>query len=153
MSSIHIEMKKLNILDLHRSINEKKDRMAASFEKVLEMSHRKIVNCTNQKKMNCYFEVPRYVFGYPLFDLNECIEFVQRSLKSNGFFVEYHFPNILYISWDFDEIDRTKKMSNMTSTPSGGANTTTLMPLSKNASGGGGILKYKPSGKIELNLL
>ena len=140
-------MKKLNILDLHRAINEKKDRLAASFEKVLDMSHKKIMNNANQKKLNCYFEVPRFLFGYPLYDLNECIEFVQRMLKGNGFFVQYYFPNVLYISWDFDEIDRTKKMSDLKPQPKSSTALTSLTAKST------GILKYKPSGKIELNLL
>ena len=141
-------MKKLNILDLHRSINEKKDRMTASFEKVLDLSHRKITSSANQKKLHCYFEVPSFLFGYPLYKLNECVDFVQKMLKSNGFLVEYYFPNILYISWDFDEIDNTKKMSSLKAPLA--STTKALAPIAPKNSG---ILKYKPSGKLELNLL
>ena len=35
-------MKKLNILELHRTINEKKNRKAECYEKVLEICHKKI---------------------------------------------------------------------------------------------------------------
>lgn len=97
-------MKKLNILELHRTINEKNMRKTETYEKVLEICHRKITLGSQTKQLRCMFEVPEYVPGYPIFDLNSCIKFLLTTLKANGFLVTYYFPKILYISWDFDEI-------------------------------------------------
>ena len=96
----------LNIMDLHRSITEKKNRINESFEKVLKIIHKRIVSSADQRKLNCYVEVPSFVCGYPVYDYNMCIEYVYESLKKNGFHVKYYFPQYLYISWDFDEIKK-----------------------------------------------
>jgi hypothetical protein len=98
----------LNIMDLHRSITEKKNRINESFEKVLKIIHKRIVSSADQRKLNCYVEVPSFVYGYPVYDYNMCIEYVFESLKKNGFYVKYYFPQYLYISWDFDEIKKGK---------------------------------------------
>lgn len=131
-------MKQLNILDLHRSINEKKSKVNESYDKVLEICHKKIQTSADNQKVRCLIEVPAYVFGYPIFDYNKCLEHVYNSLIKNGFLVKYYFPKYLYISWDFDEINATKKKK---TTPA------QLQPPSKAS------LSYKPTGKLSLDLL
>ncbi len=101
--------KKLNIFELHRTINEKNQRKAECYEKVLEICHRKITMATNHKQLRTLFEVPEYVYGFPIFDINDCITFLLKNLKSNGFLVKYYFPKVLYISWDFDEIKQNEQ--------------------------------------------
>ena len=106
----------LNIMDLHRSITEKKNRINESFEKVLKIIHKRIVSSADQRKLNCYVEVPSFVCGYPVYDYNMCIEYVYESLIKNGFYVKYYFPQYLYISWDFDEIKKGKTDSSAVTT-------------------------------------
>lgn len=139
-------MKRLNILDLHRTINEKKEKHTVCFEKVLDMIHNKIKKSAHNKHVSCFYQVPTFVFGYPLFNINECIEYVSQQLKANGFFVQYYFPNKLYISWDFEEIDRNKNEKKKTQA---------LQPVEKPRSilASNSLMKYKPSGKLELNLV
>lgn len=143
-------MKRLNILDLHRTINEKKEKRIMCFEKVLEMAHNKIKSSAALKQLSCIFTVPTYVFGFPLFNVNECIEFVSSELKSNGFIVNYYFPNKLYISWDLNEIEETKKASKK-SLQSNELPLPTAKPKSMIATSS--LMKYKPSGKLEMNLV
>jgi hypothetical protein len=99
----------LNIMDLHRNITAKKNRINESFEKVLKIIHKKIVSHANQQKLACLVEVPTYVYGCPIYDYNVCVEYVFESLQKNGFFVKYFFPKFIYVSWDFDEINQAKK--------------------------------------------
>ena len=133
-------MKKLNILDLHRMINERKSRTTECFEKVLDICHKKIVHNANKKQMNFFFEVPEFMFGYPLYDINECVTFVMNALKANGFLVVYFFPKFLYICWDLDEIERSKTQDKNKQTPK-------QMPQSHMID-----FNYKPSGKLSLNI-
>ena len=99
-------MKRLNILELHRTINEKNERKNECYEKVLEICHKRIVMATEHRKMKYVFVVPEYIPGYPIYDLNLCIKHIIKSLETNGFLVTYVFPKYLYISWDFDEIKK-----------------------------------------------
>lgn len=131
-------MKKLNILELHRTLNDLKYKNIECFEKVVESCHKKIMSQTKSNKQNCFYEVPMYVFGFPIFDLNKCIEYLINSLESDGFLVKYFFPKYLYISWDFEEINANKKEK-------------TLQKLqSQNVSDT--LMSIKPTGKLQLNL-
>lgn len=100
---------RLNVSDLHRRINQKNEKKSLSYEKVMEICNKRIISCAEQNKLWCIYEFPEYVLGFPLFDLNACMEYCKRALMSNGFYVEYYFPNKFYISWDFDEIKRHKE--------------------------------------------
>jgi hypothetical protein len=104
------------------------------FEKVVDSCHKKIVAQTKNNKQHCFYEVPMYVFGFPIFDLNKCIEYLINSLESDGFFVKYYFPKYLYISWDFDEINANKKEK--------------IQTMQQNET----LMSLKPSGKLQLNL-
>lgn len=95
---------RLNIMDLHRKINMKNEKKSRCYEKVLDLCQKRIINFTDREKTSCFFDFPEYVIGYPLFDLNACMQYCQNQLMTSGFLVHYYFPNKFYISWDFDEI-------------------------------------------------
>lgn len=101
--------KRLNIFELHRTINEKNLKKSECYEKVLDICHRKVTTAAEHKQLRILFEVPEYVYGYPIFSINDCISFLMKSLKSNGFLIKYYFPKVLYISWDFDEIKKNEE--------------------------------------------
>lgn len=100
---------RLNILDLHRKMNQRNEKKSVCYEKVLEICNKRIINQTDKDKTHCLFEFPEYVPGYPLFDLNACIKYCEQQLVANGFLVKYYFPNKFYISWDFEEIKKHKE--------------------------------------------
>lgn len=109
MYAINNPNNRLNILELHRKINQRNEKKNVCYEKVLEICNKRILAQTERDKTNCIFEFPEYVIGYPLFDLNMCIQYCEKHLVANGFLVKYMFPNKFYISWDFDEIKKHKE--------------------------------------------
>jgi hypothetical protein len=135
-------MKKINIFELHRTIHEKNQRKEECYEKVLEYCHKKITIAAENKKLRCVIDVPEYMYGYPLYNLNDCINFIINHMQKNGFLVNYYFPKILYVSWDFEEIKKPKIASHPQN------NTLTSSLLTKPAVS----LNKKTSGKLALNL-
>jgi hypothetical protein len=99
----------LNILDLHRTIMEKKNRRYEAFEKVLSICHKRIKDSAEHQQLKTLIVVPEFIVGYPIFNMNECLEYIIDSMKKNGLYVKYFFPNILYVSWDYVEIENDKK--------------------------------------------
>lgn len=89
----------VTINDIRSSMNRKKERKYESFELILDTCFRKIERCAHIDKLFCVFEVPEFVLGKPLYDINECILFVMSKLQNNGFKVEYIFPRLLKIDW------------------------------------------------------
>lgn len=100
---------RLNIMELHRKINQRNEKKSVCYEKVLEICQKRILLQSERDKTSCFFEFPEYLPGYPLFDLNACIKYCEKQLVANGFLVRYFFPNKFYISWDFDEIKKHKE--------------------------------------------
>lgn len=137
-------MKKLNILDLHRTISQKNMKRVVCFDKVLEICHKKIVAHSENKKKRFFFEVPDFMLGQPLYDVNDCIKHILEALKNNGFLAIYYFPRHIYVSWDFEEIDEQKAADKKAMFAGSKGQT-----LNKN-----NVLdfKYKPSGKLTLDL-
>lgn len=91
----------VNIDELHRQQQEKLERRYAIYEKILGMCHTRIKQvATNPDNMGfCFYNIPTYVYGVPLYDTKSCIMYVVKSLVSNGFDVKYTHPNLLWISW------------------------------------------------------
>ena len=91
----------LNIDELHDKEREKTTRKFEVYRKILEKCHNKI-RATSQTASNngyCFYQVPKYTFGVPLYDTKSCIMFLVSALTKNGFDVRYTHPNLLFISW------------------------------------------------------
>lgn len=103
-------MYRLSIHDVQRRLHEKNEKKQLCYDKVLDICHKRIIASTDREKTHCYFEFPEYIIGFPLFDLNACMEHCKKNLIGSGFLVKYHFPRKFYISWDIDEIKEHKTM-------------------------------------------
>lgn len=92
--------KMINIDELHKEQNKKENNKEEIFNTILDMVHQKIKftsKISNDKF--CFFSVPTYVYGLPLFDINSCIIYLTKKLSDNGFEIRYTHPNLLLISW------------------------------------------------------
>ena len=93
--------KDLNVKDVIEVQAKKQSKRSESFEHILDKCHKTIKRSIEILRTNqhCFFEIPEFVIGYPLYDLNECIQYIVQKLTTNGFYVKYFFPRVLYISW------------------------------------------------------
>jgi hypothetical protein len=91
----------VNIDQLHKNQQDKLKKRYEIYEKILVRCHNKIKNTANHPDNMgfCFFEIPRYVYGTPLFDIKGCVVYMVNSLVKNGFDVRYTHPNLLFISW------------------------------------------------------
>jgi hypothetical protein len=96
----------LTVYEIHNHLEKKKAARSKSFEKVLEICFNKIKVATDKELFRILFDVPEYVLGLPVYNINHCTKYIMQSLSENGFMVKYFFPKTLYISWDFDEINQ-----------------------------------------------
>ena len=92
-------MSSLNIYDLYKERNEKKDKQKDTFDKVLLKCHNYIKNAS-KFHYSCYYDVPEVIVGLPLYSISECIQYLLKNLKANGFIVNYIYPKTIFICWD-----------------------------------------------------
>lgn len=93
-------MAMININDLHKKRLDKEQRRKGVFEDILKRCHTKIKNIADSEEIcYCFFKVPLYVYGNPLYDIKSCIIYLVKSLIRNGFDIKYYHPYLIYISW------------------------------------------------------
>ena len=101
-------MQHLNIFDLYKSVNDKKANKKNTFAHVLKKAHGKIQLAAKMDHYACFFEVPEYIVGVPMYSLTECITYVINQLKDNGFVVRYMYPKTIFICWDPKVINKSE---------------------------------------------
>ena len=89
----------LNIYELHKRRNARERNRLSYYKRVLHKCYHRIVTVSDNCKTECVYKVPEFVVGMPIYNGLECVKFVVRALKKNGFYVRYTHPNLLFISW------------------------------------------------------
>ena len=51
----------------------------------------------------CFYTIPEYIPGIPLFNMTDCVLFMLNELKSKGFVSRYVHPFMLYVSWQVNK--------------------------------------------------
>ena len=99
--------KHITLTELYRVRQMKDHSKKASYERVLELAHRRIRNVNSYGGLNTFYEIPGMLVGFPLYNVMDCMTFVIEHLRGAGFLVQIlPAPHIgvVYISWDPAEI-------------------------------------------------
>ena len=94
-------MSMINIDELNRINEDRNKRRLEIYDKVLKKCHERIKTVAYSPRGGtfCFYIVPSFIFGIPIYDMNTCIVYMVQHLVKNGFEVNYTHPNLLYISW------------------------------------------------------
>lgn len=90
---------KINIDSLHKASQKKEELKMKTFQRVLELCHNKIKLVADTNSLVCWFAVPEIMPGYPLYDIEECAEWLHDRLIQDKLSVDYFKPNLFLISW------------------------------------------------------
>ena len=93
-------MSQLDMKELYSTINEKTLKRMETYDNVLKKCHSRIKYNANLQRPYCFFQIPEFIIGVPLFDPEEMKTYIISSLKKNGFQLLYIDPNWLFIHWD-----------------------------------------------------
>ena len=92
-------MSSLNINDLYKTNDRKNEVRLRIFDNILKKIHIRIKNSANHEKMYCFYQIPEFIIGVPLYDTNELKNYLINSLEKDRFKLLYVEPNWLFISW------------------------------------------------------
>lgn len=160
-----------NAQDVIKTMTRKNDLRRECFDKITDMCVKKIVRSAAMNMTQCFFEVPEFVLGFPLYDINECILHVVKGLQGAGYVIKYFFPRVIHVSWASPEVESRKLATQISAllekpidvpmlTCDSNTNTNTLQPATSPQKKGKSrkkkavrpIAEYKPSGKFVLNI-
>lgn len=95
-------MSTLNINQLYDSINNKNFKRMKKFDDILLQIHRRIKYHADLEQTFCLYNIPEFIFGVPLYNVNDLKKYIMDTLKKNGFKILYFHPNTVFISWDVE---------------------------------------------------
>ena len=96
-------MSSLNIDDLYETIDEKNNKRLEKFDGILKQIHARIKYYSRLERTFCFFQIPEFIIGVPLYNVSDLRNYIINSLKRNGFHIVYIDPNWLYISWSKED--------------------------------------------------
>lgn len=99
-------------------LKQKKDNIKkVSYDRIIELCQRRIRNIASHGGQNTFYEIQGILIGYPLYNINDCRDYVVDFFRKNGFLVQILPPPhicVLYISWDPNDLKKpssTKQIS------------------------------------------
>ena len=128
-------MSSLNITDLYGKINERNLKRYEKFDDVLKKIHIRIKYNASLEKTFCFYQIPEFIIGVPLYNITDLRNYLINSLKKDGFQLIYVEPNWLFITWELNNLKKPKEKTK---------------PIKKN--GDYKLIdEYKPSGNFIYN--
>ena len=98
----------ISLSTLYEIKNKKDSYKNKTFDDIINKCHNKIKDIAKQGGMNTFFEIPYIIIGKPLYNINDCINYVVKSLQKNGLLVRLIQKNLIYISWNPIDINKRK---------------------------------------------
>jgi len=93
-------MSQIDMKELYATINAKTLRRMELYDSVLKKCHSRILYNSGLQRTYCFYQIPEFIIGFPLYNIIELREYVMNSLKTNGFELLYVEPNWLFINWN-----------------------------------------------------
>ena len=104
-------MSQIDMKELYSTINQKTLKRMELYDSILKKCHSRILYNSGLQRAYCFYQIPEFVIGTPLYDISELRNYVMNSLKTNGFDILYVEPNWLFIYWN---VKGAKSLTNNT---------------------------------------
>jgi len=105
-------MSQIDMKELYSTINAKTLRRMELYDSVLKKCHSRILYNSGLQRTYCFYQIPEFIIGFPLYDIFELRKYVMNSLKTNGFKLLYVEPNWLFINWNITGAKSLTKNNN-----------------------------------------
>ena len=107
-------MSQIDMKELYSTINQKTLKRMELYDSILKKCHSRILYNSGLQRTYCFYQIPEFVIGTPLYDVLELRNYIMNSLKTNGFEILYIEPNWLFIYWNVKGAKSLTKNTNIT---------------------------------------
>lgn len=99
----------LNIKEVQAIENKRKQIKKDTYKKIYDELTRKIRNAVSVGHKQTVLHVPRYIFGYPTYDLSHVTRYMIRQFSHSGFTCGELSPGEIYVSWKKEKTKKTEE--------------------------------------------
>lgn len=105
-----MENREISVNDINRIHAEKEAIRLKIFNKILDRSYNRIKYSVYRETNFCLFQVPEFIIGIPLYDMQKCVYYIGLKLMKKGYNIKYYKPNIILISWKLKKPKITQQL-------------------------------------------
>ncbi len=98
-----------SVQDIYKIQKEKDKQRMKIYERILSKCFKKIKELSLHEENYCFFEMPEYIPGSPLYNMTECVIFMVNSLQDKGFKARYVDPFMIFITWTIPKPELRRK--------------------------------------------
>ena len=88
--------------DIQKYYDDKQMKRKKTYNKIILRVMRLMKETAEKGKTMCMYVVPDIILGMPLYNITECVLYIQNILKDKGFESAYAEPNIILIFWKLE---------------------------------------------------
>ena len=88
-----------SVNDLHKKELERNQNRKKIYNIICEKCFKKIKDTSLTEEKVCFYKLPEYIPGLPIYNMTECVLFILNILKEKGFKARYVDPFMIFISW------------------------------------------------------
>jgi hypothetical protein len=89
-----------SIQDIHKKQKDKENNRINIYKKIASKCFKKIKETSVNEGTFCFYRIPEYIPGLPIYNITECVMFILNLLKDKGFKARYCDGFYIYISWN-----------------------------------------------------
>jgi len=93
-----------SVNDLHKKEVERNQNRKKIYNIIGEKCFKKIKDTSLTEEKVCFFKLPEYIPGLPIYNMTECVLFLLDILKEKGFKARYVDPYMIFISWHVKKV-------------------------------------------------
>ena len=131
-----------SVYEIQKKQIERDKRRTSVFKKILSKCYRRIKLASENEEFFCFFQLPEYMSGTPIYNMTECVMYILDHLDKNGFYAKYCDHYLLFVTWTLK--NKTKNM--IENKPNNQKSITDSLNLKYRS-----INDYKPSGDFLYN--
>ena len=90
-----------SVNDIHKKQKEKEKNRLKIYDTISSKCFKKIKETSANEETFCFYKIPEYIPGLPLYNMTECVMFLLNILHEKGFSARYIDGFMIFISWNF----------------------------------------------------
>jgi hypothetical protein len=96
---INNESNLFSINEIHKKQKDKEKNRLKIYENISQKCFKKIKETSLNEETFCFYRLPEYIPGLPLYNMTECVVFILNLLHEKGFKARYCSQYMIFISW------------------------------------------------------
>jgi hypothetical protein len=90
---------KLTVTDIHQQMKQKIMNRIEVYNVLLNRCYKKIQDATKKNNTFCFFQIPTFIMGRPLYDLNSCVQYIHKKLLEGSYNISFLDAQTMCIQW------------------------------------------------------